>query len=142
MARSPSSPTLGTRLTPQAGRKFAWTLAGGFALLAAIGFWRGRRRTATLLATLAAIAFLAGLIVPTRLGPVERAWLRIGEALSRVTSPIFFSLLYLLVLTPVAVLRRNFGRSPLARSRQSETFWIKRPAISRDDARASLEHLF
>jgi hypothetical protein len=139
MTQAPSSPA---RMTSQAGRNFAWTLALGFAVLATIGFWRGRRRTALLFAALASIALLAGLLVPTRLGAVERAWLRFGEALSRVTSPIFFSLLYLLVLTPVGVLRRNFGRSPLARSRQAESFWIKRPSISRDDARASLEHLF
>jgi len=85
---------------------------------------------------------MAGALIPARLGPLERAWTRFGEMLSRVTSPIIFALLYLIVLTPVGVLRRTLANSPLARARSARTFWVRRPIVSRDEARAALEHLF
>lgn len=129
-------------IAPAQGRRFAWTLAAGFAVLAALGLWRGRVRTAELFVAIASLAFVAGALFPARLGPVERAWTLFGESLSRVTSPIFFSILYLIVLTPVGVLRRTLARSPLARSRDAKTFWIERPVVSPEAARASLEHLF
>jgi hypothetical protein len=135
--------TAGTRLSARAeGRRFAWTVGCGFIVLSAIGRWRGRVHAAEVFGLVALFLLLAGALVPSRLGPVERAWKRFGEIISRVTSPFFFSLLYLLVVTPVGFLRRTLAKSPLARTRSAPTFWIRRPVVSRDDARSSLEHLF
>src|SRR6185295_14536330 len=53
-----------TRLTPGEGRKFAFTLAGAFGILAAISWWRGHVRTSLVLAVVAALFALAGLLVP------------------------------------------------------------------------------
>lgn len=129
-------------MTRAEGRKFAWTLTLGFAVLAALAMWRHRRTTAGVLAGLALLTFLAGALVPTRLGPVERAWQRFGEALSRVTSPIVFTILYYVVLTPMGILRRTFGRSPLARSPDAATFWSPRKSATPEEARRGMEHLF
>ncbi|HEY4217536.1 MAG TPA: hypothetical protein VGM67_10390 [Gemmatimonadaceae bacterium] len=125
-----------------AGRRFAWTLACAFAALAAIGYWRGRVHSAEVFAVVAAVMLFAGAIIPTQLGPLKRAWRRFGEALSRITSPIFFAILYVIVLTPMGMLRRTLARSPLARTRSAQTFWVRRAVVSREDARRSLEHLF
>jgi hypothetical protein len=124
------------------GRRFAWTLACGFAVLAAIGQWRGRVHSAMGLCVIAVIMLLAGAVIPAKLGPLERIWTRFGEALSRVTSPIFFSVLYLIVVTPVGLARRTLAKSPLARARSQQSFWVRRPTMSRDAARSALEHLF
>lgn len=129
-------------MTAREGRKFAGTLAAGFAVLALIAWWRRRIHTSEILAVVSLVALLASLFVPTRLRPIERAWMGLGHALSRVTSPIFFTLLYLLVVTPAGFIRRTFGQSPLARSRASASFWIRRPEQTDDELRASLEHLY
>lgn len=124
------------------GRRFAWTLAGGFAVLAAGGAWRGHSATAVLFGAVAAIALLAGLVAPRRLGPARRGWMVFGEALSKITSPIFFGAVYFVVLTPMGVLRRTFGHSPLARSGNAASYWHRRDARSPEEARQSLERLF
>ena len=99
-------------------------------------------RTAVVLLALAAVAVLAALIVPSRLGPVQRGWTALGVALSRVTSPAFYTLLYLVVLTPTAWLRRTFGRSPLARDAAADSYWVTRPPSSPDAARRAMERQF
>lgn len=124
------------------GRKFAWTLAVGFAALAGMGYWRHRPRTALVFAVVAAIALLAGAMVPTRLGPAARAWERLGELLSRVTSPLVFTILYYLVLTPMGFVRRTIARSPLARSPAAGTYWVARDPVPPENARRGMEHLF
>ena len=88
------------------------------------------------------LALLAGLLVPTKLGGVSRVWARVGEGISRVTSPIIFGTMYWIVFTPIGVLRRTLGSSPLARSRDDRTFWTPRPQRTADEARRAMEHLF
>lgn len=129
-------------MTAGEGRRFAGTLAGGFAALALVGWWRGRLHLAQAFGVVAAVAALAAVFVPTRLRPVERAWTGLGHALSRITSPIFFTALYIVVLTPIGLLRRTIGRSPLARSRASASFWVQRPALTDDELREGMEHLY
>ena len=132
----------GSRLTTRDGRRFAWTLAGAFALLAAVERWRARPTVALVLAIVAAAAFVAGALVPTRLGPVQRGWARLGEALSWVTRPVVLGVLYWLVLTPAGVLRRTIGRSPLARSRGVSSYWMRRESRTADEARQAMERMF
>ena len=69
------------RLTAAQGRRFGLTVGLAFLVLAGIALVAGahdqragaRRRWAPLLV-------LAGLVVPTQLGPVERAWMQLAHA--------------------------------------------------------------
>jgi len=131
-----------TRLTASEGRRFAWTLAGAFAVLAAIAWWRGRERVALAFAVASAIFFLAGLIAPTRLRRVERAWMALAHAISRVTTPLFMGIVYFLVLTPIGIFRRVVTKRTLTPSRSSKTFWIDRQKVDPDAARRRMERQF
>jgi hypothetical protein len=93
-------------------------------------------------ATLAAIFFLAGLIAPTRLGPVERAWMGVAHAISRVTTPLFMGIVYFVVLTPIGLFRRAVTKHTLSPSRSAKTFWIDRKKIDPDAARRRMERQF
>ena len=115
-------------LTPSQGRRFGTTVGGAFLVLAAVAWWRGHQYTTSVLAGLGAALTLAGLVVPTRLGPVERAWMRLARAISSVTTPIVMGVLYLAVLTPVGWLRRTLGGNPLVHREQGASFWRARPA--------------
>lgn len=130
------------RLTAAEGRRFALTLAGGFVLLGALALWRGRQRIAVALFALAALALLAALLVPTRLGGVQRGWTALGLALSRVTTPIFYSVLYLVVMTPMGWIRRTVGHSPLARDPAAASYWIERDQPSEEERRSAMERQF
>ncbi len=120
------------RLTAPEGRKFAFTLAAAFGVLAALLWWRERATASTVLGTVAALFALAGLVLPGRLGPVYRAWMGFAHALSRVTTPIFMAVVYFVVITPIALLRRAFGGNPL-RAHQGESGWVDRDREPRGD---------
>jgi hypothetical protein len=114
------------RLSPREGRSFAWTLAGAFGALAALLWWRGRLTAAGVLGGVAAAFLVAGVAVPGRLGPVRAAWMGMAHAISRVTTPVFMSAVYFLVITPTALLRRLFGGNPLRRRGGGESGWVDR----------------
>ena len=61
------------------------------------------------------------------LGPVERAWMKLAHLISKVTTPIVMGVMYLLVLTPVGLLRRSLGGNPMVHDPQSGSYWKSRP---------------
>jgi ABC-type xylose transport system permease subunit len=113
-------------LTPREGRKFGLTVGAAFGVLAAIGFWRGHVYVPGTLTTLGALLILSGLAIPAHLGPVYRGWMRVAHAISKVTTPLFLSIMYLVVLTPAGLLMRALGRNPLRHSESKEGYWIMR----------------
>jgi hypothetical protein len=120
------------RLTAPEGRKFAFTLAAAFGALAALLWWRERRAVATVLGTVALAFALAGLFLPGRLGPVYRAWMGLAYAISKVTTPIFMGVVYFLVITPIALLRRMAGGNPL-RAHRGSSGWVDRQGSPKGD---------
>ena len=121
------------RLTPREGRKFGLTVGAAFLVLAAISRWRGHATAPWIMGTLGALLLLAGTLLPGRLTPVYRAWMRLGLALSKLTTPIFMGLLYFVVLTPTGMVMRLAGRNPLKAREAEGGFWRRRPA-SKDEA--------
>lgn len=116
----------GARLTPVEGRRFGLTVGAAFAVLAAIGLWRGHQIVPGILGMLGMLLVLAGLAIPGRLGPVYDIWMRGAHAISKVTTPLFLSIVYLLVLTPSGLLMRLLGRDPLRHSESNKGYWIVR----------------
>jgi len=120
------------RLTPREGRKFALTLAVAFGVLALIAWWRGSPRALLVFGVIAAAFVLGGLLVPGKLGPVYRLWMGFAHALSRITTPVFMAVVYFLVITPIAVIRRAVGGNPL-RTHGGATGWVDRQQDPRGD---------
>jgi hypothetical protein len=120
-----------TRLTASQGRKFGLTVGVAFLVLAAFVWWRGHLTVAAVFAALGGMLSLAGLVIPTHLGPVERAWMALAHAISKVTTPIVMSVIYFVVVTPTALLRRSLGGNPLVHSARQSGFWHERPAHAR-----------
>jgi hypothetical protein len=119
------------RLTAREGRRFGLTVGGAFLVFAAIAWWRGHETLAPILGGLGAVLAVLGLVVPTHLGPIERGWMALAHAISKVTTPIVMGVMYLGVLLPVGVLRRRFGGNPLVHEKQSNSYWFERPANAR-----------
>ena len=114
-----------SRSTPRELRAFAFTVGGAFVALGVLLELRGRAAAPVVL-TLGAALALAGLLAPARLGPLHRAWMSLAHAISRVTTPILMGAIYFLVLTPLGAAMRLFGRRPLARPKDAESFWVHR----------------
>ncbi len=136
------------RLSASQGRRFGLSVGGAFVVLAAIVWWRAsiggdltggvpwgfRRVVATSFAALGSLLFLAGLAVPSALGPVERGWMSLAHAMSRVTTPIVMGVVYFVVLTPTGLLMRLFGKNPLRHVNAGESAWVARP-VGKSDLR-------
>jgi hypothetical protein len=122
------------RLTPREGRKFAFTVGTAFLVIASVLYlWRGHVTVPGVLAGLGTALLLAGLVIPGRLGPVWRAWMGLALILSKVTTPIFMSVVYYLVMTPTGILRRLIGKNPVEHVATDGSYWAPRP----DGARRS-----
>jgi Saxitoxin biosynthesis operon protein SxtJ len=119
------------RLTAAEGRRFGLTVGLAFCFFGAIAWWRDHAMMSSALAGLGALLIAAGLAIPTQLGPVERAWMRLAHLISKVTTPIVMGAMYLLVLTPVGWVRRRFSGNPLVHAEVERSFWRIRPEGSR-----------
>lgn len=76
---------------------------------------------------LGAIFLLLAWLAPRRLTPLTAAWMRFGEILGRIVSPIVLGIIFFGMITPVAAATRMFGRDELRLRRTKEkTFWIAR----------------
>ncbi|HUQ46689.1 MAG TPA: SxtJ family membrane protein [Gemmatimonadaceae bacterium] len=128
--------------TASKGRRFAITLAGAFAMLGLIAYLRHRSLTTNVLVTLAAAFAIAALLIPSKLEPVERGWMAMAHALSKVTTPIFMGIVYFVVLTPTALIRRMAGGNPMTHKAESDSFWIARPKTDPEAARRRMERQF
>jgi hypothetical protein len=94
------------------------------------------------MAALAGLFLLGGLVAPTRLGPIEKAWMAFARAISRVTTPTFMAIIYFLVITPTALVRRKVGKRTLSPPRAASTFWVERNRTDPESARRRMERQF
>jgi hypothetical protein len=113
-------------LSAAEGRKFAFTVGAAFAVLGGIVWWRGHIPIATVFGVLAGSLLLAGLLVPGRLTRVHGAWMGMALAISKVTTPIVMAVIYFLVLTPTALLRRTLGGNPLVHADRAGSYFVNR----------------
>lgn len=118
-------------LTAAEGRKFAFPVGAAFLILGGIVWWRGHLTLATVFGTLAGTLAILGTVIPSKLGPLFRAWMGLAHLISRVTTPIFMGVVFFLVITPVSLLMRLFGKLPLRAPTGVTTLWHARDPGSR-----------
>jgi hypothetical protein len=64
---------------------------------------------------IAAALWVLALIAPAVLSYLHRGWTRLGEALGWLNTRVILSLLYIIVVVPIGVVMRLFGRDPMKR---------------------------
>lgn len=116
----------------QRGRRFGITVGTAFLVLAGLILWRGREQAAFVTGGLGVMLWLGALVAPAALVPVERAWMALAHALSRITTPLFMGIVYFVVVAPIGVVMRAFGRHPLRHRGEDGGFWIRRSAVESD----------
>ncbi len=122
------------RLTPAEGRKFAFTVGAAFLVLGAFVWWRGHLTLASIFSVLGGTLGVLGVAVPGKLGPLNAAWMGLAHLISKVTTPIFMGIVYFLVITPISLLMRVFGKVPLRAPKGVASYWIERaPEARRGD---------
>jgi hypothetical protein len=114
------------RLSPGEARRFGLVVGTAFLVVAAVAFWRGRILPAQIFAGVGAALVLLGLVLPAALVPVQRVWMGLALAISKVTTPIFLGVVYFGVIAPIGLVRRLGGENLARRSRGKASFWVSR----------------
>lgn len=97
-------------------REFGLTTGGIVAVLFGLLFpWLLERPSPRWPWVIFAVLAVWGLAAPLTLRPVYRGWMRFGLLMSRVTTPLIMGIVFYLVVTPMAVVRRLAGKDSLAR---------------------------
>ena len=74
------------------------------------------------------IFLILGLINSKLLSPLNKFWIKLGVILGNIIAPIVMALVYFVILTPVSLIVRLFGKDLLALRflKKKETYWITR----------------
>ena len=78
-------------------------------------------------ATTAVIFLILGLLNSKLLTPLNKLWIKFGELLGKIISPIVMGIIYFLIVTPIGLFMR-FLRKDLLKLKfnNSKSYWIKR----------------
>ena len=123
---SPFPPKL-TDLNLPTNRKFGWFFAAIFALFAAYAHWKSWGEAATIALILSTIFTVVSLVSPQLLSPLNRLWYGLGLLLGKIVSPIVLGMMFFLLITPISLITRLFGRDELKiKKRSVDSYWVDR----------------
>lgn len=115
---------------PTSNQKFGWF----FSLIFAIGFLYFQYQHSKWLAFasvfFSALFALITTCIPAALTPLNKSWFALSLFLGKVMSPIVLSIIFFVMIVPVALLTRFFGRDALLlKKRQVSSYWVKKELI-------------
>jgi hypothetical protein len=118
-------------------RRFGSLFTAIFVVLGVYGYfykgWTAGTSVGWLIASVA--VGLVTLLSPRLLAPFNLAWFKLGELMGKVVSPLVLGAIFFMLITPIGLLGRLFGRDELRLKRGVvSTYWIERdpPALSPD----------
>lgn len=109
-------------------RNFGFLFAGVFALLSAYAGYKGDDVLRIYGWLIAGIVFgLAAIVAPNLLTPFNKAWMKLGELMGKVVSPLVLGVIFFVLITPIALVSRLFGRDELRlKKTNARSYWIDR----------------
>ncbi len=80
------------------------------------------------LISIALIFLTLGLLNSKILTPLNKNWIKFGELLGRIIAPIVMAIVYFIILTPISLVVRLFGKDLIGMkfNKNLKTYWIKR----------------
>jgi hypothetical protein len=116
-------------------RKFGFIAFVLFGLLCTLGIWLNKWAPALLFGFLALLG-LGFILTPGVLRPVYLGWLKAAHLIGKALTIAVLTLVYYLVITPAALLKRLFGGRPLPilPDKGASSYWVARaePAQPRE----------
>lgn len=113
-------------------RKFGLTVGGVLAAIAAVLFYF-EKPSAIYFAVIGGFLILFGALFPKILRPLNRIWMSLAIILGFIMSRVILTILYYLVLTPIALLAKLVGKKfiVLKYDKSAKTYWEKRTTIQK-----------
>ena len=105
-------------------RNFGMLVGGVLLALGAILFWYGKG-SAPYIACAGALLFACGVIFPGVLTPLQKVWMGLAVVMGFIMTRVILTLLFFIVITPLAVGFRLAGKRPLdiKMDRTKESYW-------------------
>ncbi len=123
--------------TPQELRKFGLVMAAAIAVVfGGVLPWLFGRAWPRWPFVVAAAFVVFALALPRALAPVQRGWLRFGHALGAFNSRLVLSLVFFVVVAPLGLVMRLFGKDPIARRRDPAATSYRIVSTVNDDPKA------
>ena len=101
-----------------------------FVVFLIIGLWplKNSENLNLYFITASAVFLILGLLNSKLLTPLNKSWIKLGEILGIIIAPIVMALVYFVILTPVSLIVRMFGKDLLNLKflKEKDTYWIKR----------------
>lgn len=104
------------------------TLTVVFGLVAGWLAWKGRSAWAASFAAMTCLALFVTFVRPAAFRPLNRLWMGAGALLHALVNPLVMSVIFFLLMTPVGIVMRLFGRDALKLRRGADTrsYWVHR----------------
>ncbi len=105
-------------------RRFGQVIALASALLSGLLFWRQSSAAPFVLGAGAVVGGLS-LLAPGVLEPFERVWMALARIMAAVMTVVMLTLTFLLMITPLGVVLRLFGKDLIDRKLDpnATTYW-------------------
>lgn len=112
-------------------RSFGYVFSAFFLILTVYPLVHGRPPIYWSLAVAAGF-LLVTLFVPKILRPLNLLWFKFGMLLAKIIQPVVMAAIFFLVVTPIGLLMRAFGKDLLRQRLHSEakSYWQKRDSES------------
>ena len=73
------------------------------------------------------IFLILGVLNSQLLTPLKKIWIKIGIILGKIIAPLVMALIYFIIITPISILIKIFGKDVLnMKFDSSKSYWIKR----------------
>ena len=101
-----------------------------FIVFLIIGFWPlfDKKNINYVSISIAVLFLILGLKNAKILTPLNKFWVKLGEILGNVIAPIIMALVYFIILTPISLIVRLFGKDLLGLKflQNKKSYWINR----------------
>ena len=125
-------------------KKFGFFFAAVF--LVATTYFYINNASSSVVSTLSVVSLsflVATLVNPDLLLPLNRLWMRFGQLLGMIISPIVMGIIFFGLFTPMSLTMRLFRRDELRlRFKNKKTHWILRDFPDGDELSDSFKHQY
>jgi hypothetical protein len=108
-------------------QKFGWFFVALFAAFGAYAYWKELGVVSAASLSFSVLIATVTTISPQMLSPINRLWYSLGILLGKVVSPIVLGIIFFVLITPISLITRLFGRDELKMKKRSvDSYWIDR----------------
>ena len=117
-------------------KKFGMTISFILFLAAIYNYYySGFNFTGTSIFLLSALFLMATILNMKLLAQIKTIWLKLGDLLGKITSPIILGIIFYILITPLSIITRFFGRDQLRLKKSgNSSYWQNR----KDDTSISI----